>query len=261
MLGMDHRRVSMVARKLGFPPMLQRRTKYDWPAINEYYGAGHSAPDTRLKFGVTEGAWGSAVERGDVELRQRVLPDPSDTRVAVDELLGQGFSQAAIALRLGISKATVAHHVRALGVPPDSRFSRRYDWAAVQRAHDHGMTPGECAKEFGFAKCTWTAAVRRGDLIARPIAMPIEDLLVKGRLQTSRSHLKARLIAAGLKENRCEQCGIDEWRGRPLSLQLHHKDGDGTNNTLENLEILCPNCHSLTDTWGGRNGHRRKKAA
>jgi 5-methylcytosine-specific restriction endonuclease McrA len=70
-----------------------------------------------------------------------------------------------------------------------------------------------------------------------------------------------RLLAAGLKENRCEQCGITEWRGMPLTMHLHHKDGDGTNNQLENLELICANCHSQTDTYGGRNGHRRKKAA
>jgi 5-methylcytosine-specific restriction endonuclease McrA len=85
-------------------------------------------------------------------------------------------------------------------------------------------------------------------------------LLVIGR-KTNRSHLKVRLLAAGLKENRCEQCGITEWRGMPLTMHLHHKDGDGTNNQLENLELICANCHSQTDTYGGRNGHRRKKAA
>ena len=43
----------------------------------------------------------------------------------------------------------------------------------------------------------------------------------------------------------------------PLNAQLHHKNGDGTDNRLENVEFLCPNCHSQTDTYGGRNGHRR----
>jgi Zn finger protein HypA/HybF involved in hydrogenase expression len=75
--------------------------------------------------------------------------------------------------------------------------------------------------------------------------------------RAGRDHLKARLIKAGLKENRCEQCGISSWRGKPLSVQLHHKNGDGTDNRTENLEFLCPNCHSQTDTYGGRNGHRR----
>jgi hypothetical protein len=91
--------------------------------------------------------------------------------------------------------------------------------------------------------------------------MPIEALLVRGRTQTNRSHLKQRLLAAGVKENRRELCGIAEWLGKPLSMHLHHKDGDGTNNELDNLEILCPNCHSQTDTYGGRNGRRRRNAA
>jgi len=51
----------------------------------------------------------------------------------------------------------------------------------------------------------------------------------------------------------CNRCGISEWQGTKLSLELEHKDGNNTNNSRENLEGLCPNCHSITDTWRGRN--------
>lgn len=68
---------------------------------------------------------------------------------------------------------------------------------------------------------------------------------------------KARLIREGLKENRCEICNITEWLGKPLNMQLHHKNGDGLDNRIGNLEFLCANCHSQTDTYGGRNGHRK----
>jgi hypothetical protein len=44
-------------------------------------------------------------------------------------------------------------------------------------------------------------------------------------------------------------------------MQLHHVNGDGLDNRLENLELLCANCHSQTETYGGRNGHRRKRMA
>jgi 5-methylcytosine-specific restriction endonuclease McrA len=90
--------------------------------------------------------------------------------------------------------------------------------------------------------------------------MPLDRLLVVGR-KTSRGHLKMRLIKAGLKQNRCEQCGITEWQGRPLNMQLHHRNGDRTDNRLENIVFLCGNCHSQTDTYGGRNGHRRRVPA
>jgi hypothetical protein len=51
----------------------------------------------------------------------------------------------------------------------------------------------------------------------------------------------------------CNNCGISEWFSKPISLELEHKDGNSTNNSRENLEGLCPNCHSITDTWRGRN--------
>lgn len=106
----------------------------------------------------------------------------------------------------------------------------------------------------------WGKAVKRGDITPAPWVMPIEELLVVGR-RTQRGHLKGRLLREGLKENRCEICGISEWQGRPINVQLHHKNGDGLDNRLINLEFLCPNCHSQTDTYGGRNGHRRKRGS
>jgi hypothetical protein len=87
--------------------------------------------------------------------------------------------------------------------------------------------------------------------------MPMEKLLVVGR-QTNRSHLKGRLLREGLKENRCEICGITEWLGKPLSMELHHVNGDGKDNRLENLQLLCGNCHSQTDNWGGRGLVRKR---
>jgi hypothetical protein len=51
----------------------------------------------------------------------------------------------------------------------------------------------------------------------------------------------------------CNKCGISNWFTKPISLELEHKDGNNLNNDRENLEGLCPNCHSITDTWRGRN--------
>ena len=63
----------------------------------------------------------------------------------------------------------------------------------------------------------------------------------------------------GLKERKCECCGNTEWMGKPIALELHHLDGDNTNNKLENLQILCPNCHAQTTTYRGLNRVPRGK--
>lgn len=66
-------------------------------------------------------------------------------------------------------------------------------------------------------------------------------------------NLKEKLFTLGYKERKCEKCGCGtEWEGKPLTLELHHKDGNHYNNNLDNLEILCPNCHSQTDTFRSR---------
>lgn len=51
----------------------------------------------------------------------------------------------------------------------------------------------------------------------------------------------------------CNRCGISDWFGEKITLELDHIDGISDNNSRENLEGLCPNCHSLTETWRGRN--------
>jgi hypothetical protein len=181
---------------------------------------------------------------------------PGEMRERVRALLDQGLGYQEVAERLGVVKSTVAFHARRLDLPADPRFAKRYHWPEIQRAYDGGLTRKECMERFGCSAYAWADAVKRGAIVPRPTAMPIEDLLVVGR-RTSRAHLKLRLLKEGLKVNRCEECGIDEWRERPLSLHLHHKNGDGTDNRLENLALLCANCHSQTDTYGGRNGHRR----
>jgi hypothetical protein len=190
--------------------------------------------------------------------RQGPKRPPGGTRALVRGLYERGVRPSAIASRLGVTKSTVAFHLRRLDFRPDERFARRYDWSEIQRVYDTGLSVRQCANRFGFNLASWHQAVVRGDVVARPRAMPIEELLVVGR-KTSRHHLKLRLLKEGLKANRCEECGISRWRGRPLNMQLHHVNGDGTDNRLENIVLLCANCHSQTDTYGGRNGHKRSR--
>ena len=81
------------------------------------------------------------------------------------------------------------------------------------------------------------------------IALSLEKILIKDS-EYNRTKLKARLVKEGLKEYKCECCGITKWNSKPITLQLHHINGIHNDNRLSNLQLLCPNCHSQTDNFG-----------
>ena len=65
--------------------------------------------------------------------------------------------------------------------------------------------------------------------------------------------LKNRLLKESIIENKCSICGIDEWNGKKINMELDHIDGNRTNHLLTNLRMLCPNCHSQTETYRAKN--------
>ena len=77
-------------------------------------------------------------------------------------------------------------------------------------------------------------------------AKPLKEILVKNCYYNS-SKLKHRLIRAKLKEDKCEDCGNSYWNNKKLPLELHHINEDPNDNRITNLQILCPNCHSVID--------------
>ncbi len=253
---------------------LTQAVRADWAVIFELRGRDSNpgfAVQSRASYQLDDPALDtSRIASSDVpispppEPMRAATPRPdgrrTPTKARVEALARAGRTVTEIAAELGLSAPTICHHLRSLGYPPSRKFAKRYDWAAVQRYYDAGHERNACQERFGFTKQAWHAAVRRGEIVPRPHLIPVEQLLVVGRTATKRNHLKLRLVGAGLKSNRCEECGITEWRERPLSMALHHRNGDRNDNRLANLQMLCPNCHSQTHNFGGRNRGRTVRA-
>lgn len=81
----------------------------------------------------------------------------------------------------------------------------------------------------------------------------INEILVKDSSYANIASLKKRILDNKLLEYKCQECGISDWNGKPLSLHLDHINGINNDHRLENLRFLCPNCHSQTDTYAGKN--------
>ena len=84
----------------------------------------------------------------------------------------------------------------------------------------------------------------------------LKDILIENSPYTNIDRLKKRLIKEKVLEYKCEYCGNEGfWNGKPLVLQLEHKNGKHFDHRLENICFLCPNCHSQTDTYAGKNAN------
>jgi len=90
-------------------------------------------------------------------------------------------------------------------------------------------------------------------------ATPIDEYFVKSDKKKSSGQIKSRIINNDLKEYKCEICGINEWQNKRIVIELHHINGDPTDNRLENLQLLCPNCHSQTHNYCKKEELRKGK--
>lgn len=88
--------------------------------------------------------------------------------------------------------------------------------------------------------------------------MSFEDYVSRPNVTICTDKIRRKLLREGLKEAKCERCGNVEWEGQPIPLEVHHVNGDKTKNDIDNLQLLCPNCHALTDTYRGRNVKKNK---
>lgn len=85
-----------------------------------------------------------------------------------------------------------------------------------------------------------------------------DEYLCENSYKITSNRLLKKLIEEGKKEVKCECCGLSEWNGKQIPLELHHINGDHHDNRFENLMAICPNCHAQTDNYCGR-GRKWKK--
>lgn len=159
--------------------------------------------------------------------------------VNVDHLITQRRKRARVEVsearfREAVAESeTIAQVLRSLGLDPtiDYEFFHR-------KRQEYGVDVSH------FTGQAW----RSGRRSPRPLA----ELLRNGT-EVQSSMLKQRLFEEGVKERCCERCGITEWQGEEAPLELDHVNGDRNDNRLQNLRVLCPNCHALTPTYRSRN--------
>lgn len=168
-------------------------------------------------------------------------------------LLAAGKTYRQISAEVGCAKSTISYHAKNVKLPPNYRV---HDWTVIQKYHDEGHRIGECRNYFDICRSTWYRAVKSGLFVAREHQkIPLEVLTTKGR-NTARGHLRRRLLRDGILDAQCAACGLVDWQDKPLSMHLHHINGVKNDNFLGNLQLLCPNCHSQTENYSGRNARK-----
>ncbi|WP_035559142.1 HNH endonuclease [Hymenobacter sp. IS2118] len=101
-----------------------------------------------------------------------------------------------------------------------------------------------------FTGAAWNVGVRYRSFGRKA---ELREILVEHSPYAFTHGLRRRLLKEGVKQHRCEACGLNTWQGQPIPLELHHQNGVNNDHRLENLQLLCPNCHAQTTSYRGKN--------
>jgi len=141
----------------------------------------------------------------------------------------------------------------------NQKHSNKITDEQIIECYNQGMNMHVTAAELNMTNVTLWRRAKKLDIAWKDLKntsgkkVPLDEIL-KGKHPSYQTYkLKNRLLKEGIKENICEECGISEWNGKPINMQLDHINGDSHDHSLENLKMICPNCHSQTDTYCGKN--------
>ena len=134
-----------------------------------------------------------------------------------------------------------------------------FDWPRIADFYNGGATLRDCREQFGVSLGSLSNAIKRGDIIPRSKGRHIDlhrYLTLHMGDRTAQKKIRKKVLESGAIPYLCGMCGISEWRGKPLTLRLDHKNGDGRDQRLDNFRFICPNCDSQEPTHGHRNRGR-----
>lgn len=148
-------------------------------------------------------------------------------------LVAEGYSTHRIASEIGKSQSYVVRQLRRYGLKTDpyqkeKLFCRKC--GVELSARKKVYCSGECKADYEF-----------------------EQRLINGEPSPKMSIHAIKRWLLRQRGHQCEVCKLTEWLDQPIPLELHHIDGDAKNNTFANLQLICPNCHALTETYKAKN--------
>lgn len=182
-------------------------------------------------------------------------------RIQIGRVLFCGTPLAQAHATMAIMKQRSDQHKRVIALAVQRAFSAA---GALKRlglrvAGGNYKTLYSHIRQYGLDTSHWTGQAHlRGRNHNWAVKTALEEILVADSSYRGGTYkLKRRLVLAGFLREQCALCGIRDWREQPLNLHLDHVNGIATDNQIENLRLLCPNCHSQTETYCGKNKGRR----
>ena len=197
----------------------------------------------------------------------------------IKKLLLKGKNYGEISREVGCASSTIAYHAKKLKLNRYTFERKTYNWKTVQAYYDDGHTIQEALDYFGMDRSSWHEARNRGDVITvdtperkaklkyrrmNGLSKGIngalsEEIFKENSLHTTQTAknriLRNELIPYSCDNKKCFLHGKinPSWAGDGIVLHLDHKNGISNDHRLDNLRFLCPNCHSQTETYAGRN--------